>query len=82
MKMNKEFRFYSVGIEGKQKIIRLIDDFDKLMDSLNDICPESRELSICKTKLEEAYFFAKKSICFANKRVARIKRINISGTKF
>jgi hypothetical protein len=36
--------------------------FEKCLADLQEVCPESREFSITKTKLEEACFFAKKSV--------------------
>lgn len=60
--MNKEFRFYKYNDEGQARAGAIAEDFDKLLSSLLMLCPESRELAICKTKLEEACFFAKKSL--------------------
>lgn len=49
--------------EGGLKIAgELATAFDELLSKLRAICPEGREFAIVKTKLEEASFFAKKSI--------------------
>lgn len=36
--------------------------FDSLLIQLSNMCQPSREFSLCKTKLEEACFFAKKAM--------------------
>jgi phage FluMu protein Com len=36
--------------------------FTILLEALEEICPKGRELSIVRTKLEEASFYAKKSL--------------------
>lgn len=64
--MNKEFSTTKVTPEGVQKINQSRAIFDKTLDELKTICPEGRELSLVKTKLEEASFFAVKAISYAN----------------
>lgn len=48
--------------EGFVKAYLIRDAFDALMDKLEALCMPCREMSICKTKLEEAAFFAKKAM--------------------
>lgn len=60
--MNKEFEVHILNDDGIAKARNLAGYFDSLLDILKGVCPESRELSIVKTKLEEACFFAKKAI--------------------
>lgn len=60
--MNKEFEVYKLNEEGLKKAQIIAGDFSALLGGLIGMCPEGRELSIVKTKLEEACFFAKKSV--------------------
>jgi hypothetical protein len=60
--MNKEFQVHILNEDGITKAKKLVEYFDNLLDILKGLCPEGREFSIVKTKLEEACFFAKKSI--------------------
>jgi hypothetical protein len=64
--MNKEFSTTKVTPEGVQKINRSREVFDVALEELKILCPEGRELSLVKTKLEEASFFAVKAISYAN----------------
>ena len=41
---------------------KIAESFDNLLEEIETYCPEGRELAIVKTKLEEAAFFAKKSM--------------------
>lgn len=59
---NPEFSFYKLNELGVEKSKLIKDIFNDALNKINCICPPSRELSIVKTKLEEACFFAKKSI--------------------
>lgn len=56
------FQFHRLNDEGIMKAKAIADAFDALLLDLKKWCPESRELSIVKTKLEEASFFAKKAM--------------------
>jgi len=60
--MNREFTVHMLNEQGKQKAGAIAQAFDECLDKLKAVCPESREFSITKTKLEEASFFAKKSM--------------------
>jgi hypothetical protein len=66
---NPEFRVHMLNANGVRKAIEIRDVFDQALDKLAVLCtpdgtigPGGREYSIVKTKLEEACFFAKKSI--------------------
>ena len=61
--MNKEFESKRLNPSGIAKAGELALAFDALLENLKTMCPESREFSIAKTKLEEASFFAKKALC-------------------
>lgn len=60
--MNKEFRVHLLNEVGIEKANKIATAFDGLLEQLKTICPEGREFSIVRTKLEEASFFAKKSM--------------------
>lgn len=60
--MHSEFTFHLLNDQGKVKANAIAEVFDELLTKLEVVCPVSREFSICKTKLEEASFFAKKSM--------------------
>lgn len=62
MAVNKEFEVHILNDEGIEKAKALAGDFDGLLCTLIALLPAGRELSIVKTKLEEACFFAKKAI--------------------
>lgn len=55
----KVHRLNPAGLEAADKIA---SEFDRLLLELESLCADSREFSVAKTKLEEACFFAKKSL--------------------
>lgn len=61
-KKNPEFAVHMLNDEGKQKAVRIQELFDYCLNGLNEVCMTGRELAVCKTKLEEACFFAKKAM--------------------
>ena len=65
--MNKEFESHILTTTGIEKAKEIATLFDNLLSRLtDDYCHNNRELSIVKTKLEEACFFAKKSMALDN----------------
>lgn len=61
--MNKEFTVHMLNESGKVKAAIIAVAFDALLDKLLEVNPEvSREMSLVRTKLEEASFFAKKAM--------------------
>lgn len=59
---NHEFTVHMLNDEGKTKARLIAKSFDLCLESLIKVCPPGRELSLVKTKLEEACFFAKKAM--------------------
>lgn len=64
--MRAQFKVHMLNEEGKQKAKEIAEAFDALMTKLEAVVPEGREFAICKTKLEEACFFAKKGMAQEN----------------
>jgi hypothetical protein len=60
--MDPLFQFHRLNEVGIEKAVKIAESFDRLLTELKELCPEGREFSIVKTKLEEASFFAKKSM--------------------
>lgn len=60
--MNPEFEVHILNERGIAAAKELAEIFDKTLDQLSTYCSPGREWSIVKTKLEEASFFAKKSL--------------------
>ena len=58
-----EFASHILNEDGINKAKKIAEAFDVLLSTLeSSYCDEGRSFSICKTKLEEACFFAKKSM--------------------
>lgn len=60
--MHQEFKVHLLNDDGIAKAKELAEKFDSLLDWVEGIAQPGRELSLVKTKLEEASFFAKKSM--------------------
>jgi hypothetical protein len=61
--MNAEFQVHLLNDEGIKKAQQLATVFSTLLDEIVAINPSpSREMSLVRTKLEEASFFAKKAM--------------------
>lgn len=58
--MNKEFEVHMLNEQGKQLAKEIALSFDNCLNQLIQRCPVGREMSIVRTKLEEASFFAKR----------------------
>jgi hypothetical protein len=56
------FQFHKLNPEGIKNAELIAESFDSLLLYLSKLCPDSREFSIAKTKLEEASFFSKKAM--------------------
>jgi len=59
---HNEFTVHMLNEEGIGKANLIKSMFDAFLTELSAICGTGREYSIVKTKLEEACFFAKKSM--------------------
>lgn len=60
--MNPEFEVHTLNTDGKAKAVAIALAFSNLLEELFTLCPPGRELSLVRTKLEEASFFAKKAM--------------------
>jgi hypothetical protein len=60
--MDPLFQVHILNEDGIRKAEQIAVAFNETLRVLRTLCPEGREFSIVKTKLEEAAFFAKKSI--------------------
>lgn len=60
--MHPEFEVHILNDLGIHKAQKIATMFDDLLANLLAVCPPGRETSIVRTKLEEASFFAKKSM--------------------
>ena len=60
--MHKEFEVHMLNDLGKARAGVIANVFDNALTSLETVCPAGRELSIVRTKLEEACFFAKRAM--------------------
>jgi hypothetical protein len=56
------FQVHMLTEGGKARANALAQSFDILLAEVRKMVPEGRELSLVKTKLEEACFFAKKGM--------------------
>jgi hypothetical protein len=65
MIQNKEFAVHMLNEQGKEKAKLIAEAFNTCLNQLATVCSiqaGGREFAIAKTKLEEACFFAKKSM--------------------
>jgi hypothetical protein len=60
--MHELFAVHKLNEDGLQRAKNLANEFDSLLTKVAEMVPEGREMSIVKTKLEEACFFAKKGM--------------------
>lgn len=60
--MRNEFKVHMLNESGKKKAGEIAEGFSLLLDGLEKLGVNGRELALVKTKCEEACFFAKRSI--------------------
>ena len=59
------FQVHRLNEDGLKKADEIAAAFNNCLNQLRSLCVEGREFAIVKTKLEEAAFFAKKSMASA-----------------
>jgi len=57
-----EFTFHLLNEKGRLEAAALAENFTDFLEQLEKVVPPGRYLSIVRTKLEEACFFAKKGM--------------------
>lgn len=68
--IRKEFRSYQVDDVGYEEIGKVRIEFETFLTYLENVCgKDSREMAIVRTKLEEASFFAIKSLSILRQKV-------------
>ncbi len=61
--MRKEFQVHKLNENGLHAAAGIADTFSRCLDILEEIAgTEGREMALVRTKMEEACFFAKKTI--------------------
>ena len=61
--MRAEFRVHLLNEDGIKKAVVLAEILESALDQIENICGhDGREMAIVRTKMEEASFFAKKSM--------------------
>ena len=61
--MDSLFQVHMLNEQGKEKAQEIANAFDQLLFRLSKVAPSSgREYALVRTKLEEAAFYAKKSM--------------------
>lgn len=60
--VKNEFQVHKLNEAGLAKATQLAEDFSELLAKIEEKCPPSRERSLVVTKLQEASFWAKRSI--------------------
>lgn len=61
-KVKNKFKSQSLDVMQKEFITCLQGQYEKLLESIDEYCPDGRYKSIAITKLEEVAMFATKSI--------------------
>jgi hypothetical protein len=62
MKIRPEFSVHMLNETGKAKARALAEAFSELLDKVEAFGVTGREMALVKTKMEEASFFAKRSV--------------------
>lgn len=62
MDIRSEFSPVLLNASGSSEVHDVAEVFSKLLDYLEQIAPQCRDLSLAKTNLETACFFAKRAV--------------------
>lgn len=62
MLVRREFEFHRLNPVGVKRAQSIAESFSELLEKLEAHVGTGREASLCRTKLEEACFFAKKAM--------------------
>ncbi len=57
-----EFAVHMLNEQGRAKAVQLAEAFSRLLDEVEAVCPAGRELSVAKTNLETASYYAKRAM--------------------
>lgn len=60
--MNKEFQVHMPNKQGQDNAKEIAAAFDVCLNRLMELCPLGREMSLVRTKMEEACFFAQRAM--------------------
>jgi hypothetical protein len=63
---NPEFSVHKLNDQGMENAQKIQAAFDLCLNTLKGICIDGRHMSIVRTKMEEACFFAKKAMAIYN----------------
>lgn len=67
MEKSKLFKVHILNELGLEKAKELANHFEDVLEYVEDVAESGRELSLFKTHLEQACFYAKKAICLTDK---------------
>lgn len=67
MEKSKLFKVHILNELGLEKAKQLAEQFENVLKYVEEAAEPSRELSLFMTNLEQACFYAKKSICLTEK---------------
>jgi hypothetical protein len=75
MTVDPLFKGTAFSNEGLDKAATISEGFTRLLQTLEDVCPKGREMAIVRTKLEEASFYAKKSLASVEANRAEVQPV-------
>lgn len=60
--MRREFTHHRVNEVGQTKLVAIGEGFSRLLDELESLAPEGREMALVRTKLQEACNWARRAV--------------------